>query len=323
MVNGLHPMEIATNAEVRNQFINLYNEIWKNEMGEAVYENEVLFFQEAIANTISQIQSSILKSNRQKTDAQAYEEAIAKIDRFSVYVAFREICFTDLSLEPGANALAYIMSRIYKAIGANGNLQWKYRIIYCVSGYGELIARKRAGQIKYVDNPVVVYANDEFRVIDENGKKSIRYSMVLPHDGKEIIACYMRITRGDDSVDYSVLTKEDWMRLLMFSDKQNRSKDDKRALGEAANALYTSNGGQIDKGFLIAKCVKHGFKLFERVRIGRNAIMGGDNEIAENIINNSDEVIEPWNDGDTTCQPKVTVVSGNAGVQVTDDNDIF
>ena len=68
----------------------------------------------------------------------------------------------------------------------------------------------------------------------------------------------------DGSVDYSVMTEEDWVRLAQYSARQNRSN--------AANSLYGVDGNgvvNIDPGFLMAKCIKHAFKTYPKVRIGR------------------------------------------------------
>ena len=123
--------------------------------------------------------------------------------------------------------------------------------------------RTRAGQIRHADNPVLVYDNDEFSFKDVDGRKSVSYTCNLPHVGHNITACYLRITRADGSIDYSVMFPEDWCRLAGYSQKQNRGY---------ANELYgmDQNGiVHIDPGFLMAKCIKHAFKSYPKVRIGR------------------------------------------------------
>ena len=59
------------------------------------------------------------------------------------------------------------------------------------------------------------------------------------------------------------MTEEDWVRLAQYSARQNRS---------GANALYgVDQQGivNIDPGFLMAKCIKHAFKTYPKVRVGR------------------------------------------------------
>ena len=141
---------------------------------------------------------------------------------------------------------------------------WEGRVVLTVSAYGELVLRERAGQIRHADNPVLVYEGDEFSFSDRGGRKEVEYVCRLPHAGQRIVACYLRITRADGSVDYSVMTEEDWVRLAQYSARQNRSN--------AANALYGVDGNgvvNIDPGFLMAKCIKHAFKTYPKVRIGR------------------------------------------------------
>ena len=122
--------------------------------------------------------------------------------------------------------------------------------------------RERSGQIRHADNPVLVYEGDEFSFSDKGGRKEVEYVCHLPHTGKRIVACYLRITRADGSVDYSVMTEEDWVRLAQYSARQNRS---------GANALYgVDQKGivNIDPGFLMAKCIKHAFKTYPKARVG-------------------------------------------------------
>ena len=65
--------------------------------------------------------------------------------------------------------------------------------------------------------------------------------------------------------------EEDWLRLQSYSGKQNRRWDNSvRAYKENPNELYTSNNGQIDTGFLIAKLIKHAFKVYPKMRTGKN-----------------------------------------------------
>lgn len=167
-----------------------------------------------------------------------------------------------LSLEPGTRALAYLMERSTN-IGTKAQKKYESRCVLTVSGYGELVMRVRAGQIRHADNPVLVYDNDEFSFKDVDGRKSVSYTCNMPHYGHGIVACYLRITRADGSIDYSVMYPEDWVRLAGYSIKQNNGY---------CNPLYGMDKEgivHIDPGFLIAKCIKHAFKTYPKVRIGR------------------------------------------------------
>ena len=253
-INALPALEIATAPMVRDRFIDIYNTLWGAGTGEAAYERESRFF------------NRLLSENAD----------LQKGTHFSLFTAFIDLAICGLSLEPGTRALCYLIGRNQKTspkLDAQGRpmkdskgypiYNWEGRVVLTVSAYGELVLRERAGQIRHADNPVLVYEGDEFSFSDKGGRKEVEYVCHLPHTGKRIVACYLRITRADGSVDYSVMTEEDWVRLAQYSARQNRS---------GANALYgVDQKGivNIDPGFLMAKCIKHAFKTYPKVRVGR------------------------------------------------------
>lgn len=152
------------------------------------------------------------------------------------------------------------------------------RLGLIISGYGELVLRERTGQIKYADNPVIVYEEDSFSFTDNNGHKSVSYTCNLPHTSGKIIACFIRIVRVDSSTDYFVMFEEDWTRLADYSEKNNTyyDKNTRQRVSRGANELYKSRNGAIDTGFLMAKCIKHAFKTYPKVRIGRETMLEAD-----------------------------------------------
>lgn len=253
-VNAMNALEIATAPMVRDKFIDIYNTLWGAGTGEAAYERESRFFNRLLSDNAD----------------------LQKGTHFSLFTAFIDLAVCGLSLEPGARALCYLIGRNQKTspkLDAQGRpmkdskgypvYNWEGRVVLTVSAYGELVLRERSGQIRHADNPVLVYEGDEFSFSDKGGRKEVEYVCHLPHTGKRIIACYLRITRADGSVDYSVMTEEDWVRLAQYSARQNRS---------GANALYgVDQKGivNIDPGFLMAKCIKHAFKTYPKVRVGR------------------------------------------------------
>lgn len=253
-LNAMDALEIATAPMVRDKFIDIYNTLWGAGTGEAAYERESRFFNRLLSDNAD----------------------LQKGTHFSLFTAFIDLAVCGLSLEPGARALCYLIGRNQKTspkLDAQGRpmkdskgypvYNWEGRVVLTVSAYGELVLRERSGQIRHADNPVLVYEGDEFSFSDKGGRKEVEYVCHLPHTGKRIIACYLRITRADGSVDYSVMTEEDWVRLAQYSARQNRS---------GANALYgVDQQGivNIDPGFLMAKCIKHAFKTYPKVRVGR------------------------------------------------------
>lgn len=240
-LNKMKPFDIAKSEIVRDKFINIYDTLWGAGTGETAYERESIYFNKLLRDT----------------------PALQNSTSFSLFTAFIDLAVCGLSLEPGTRALAYLLTRNVN-IGTREHAAWECRAVLTISAYGELVLRERAGQIRHADNPVLVYSNDEFSFSDRGGRKEVEYTCHLPHTGNRIVACYLRITRADGSVDYSVMMEEDWVRLAQYSARQNRQG--------AANALYgVDQKGivNIDPGFLMAKCIKHAFKTYPKVRIGR------------------------------------------------------
>ena len=284
-INQLAPLDIVTNDIVRQRFIQIYDTLWGN--GEAAYERESNFF------------SRILRD----------DEKLQKSTRFSIFTSFIDLAVSGLSLEPGARALCYLMGRNHKTSEVKrdssgkpmtdkyGNPIYIYegRMVLTVSGYGELVMRARSGQIRHADNPVLVYAEDNFSFGETDGRKVLNYTCNLPHKSNQIVACYMKITRADGTIDYAVMYEESWKRLEGFSERNNRRYVNGQWVGKA-NELYNSNGGSIDPGFLMAKCIKHAFKTYPKVRIGKYTAMESDqidNAQAQKEIDDFYGVTEP------------------------------
>lgn len=275
-LNKLDALDIVTAPVVRDKFIDIYNTLWGAGTGEPAYERESIYFNKLLRDT----------------------PALMKGTHFSLFTAFIDLAVCGLSLEQGTRALCYLIGRNAN-IGTREHPQWEGRVVLTVSAYGELVLRERSGQIRHADNPVLVYENDEFSFSDKGGRKEVEYTCHLPHSGKRIVACYLRITRADGSIDYSVMTEEDWVRLAQYSANQDRKY-------HRANALYgVDQQGvvNIDPGFLMAKCIKHAFKTYPKVRIGRGTELQSQQvEEKEIEINNELYGIEAPADG--TPQPQ-------------------
>lgn len=258
-INALKPNEVVHDELVRQRFINIYGALWGEEYAEAVYEREAINFDKIIGDS----------------------DNLKKCTSFSVFIAFIDLAVCGLSLEQGVKALAYLQPRKFK-VGVNerGGNTYEGRCTLTISGYGELVLRERAGQIRHADNPVIVYEGDEFSFTDQGDVKKVSYTLNMNHNPNHIVACYLRITRADGSIDYSVMLESDWKRLEGYSSKANKYWDsDARKYVEKANSLYSSgaNGG-IDTGFLMAKCIKHAFKTYPKVRIGKGTTFEADHE---------------------------------------------
>lgn len=260
-VNQLAPLDIATNEHVRAKFIQIYEAMWTPSTGvsgEAAYERESRNFNRILGEK---------------------EDLRKNCTRFSLFTAFLDVAISGLTLDPGAKAQAYLIAQSV-AVGSyqdsKGYTKKEYEIqcILKISGYGELLHRARVGQIRHADNPVIVYTEDDFEFGERNGNKFVNYTCRLPHTSGNIVACFMKITRADGSVDYSVMLPENWSRLADFSARYNRKWDEqnRRWVKGDPNALYgkQQDGSlKIDTGFLIAKCIKHAFASYPKARVGR------------------------------------------------------
>lgn len=257
-IAALNPMEIVKDELVRQRFIDLYGALWGESNDEAVYEREAIHFNRLLADNAN----------------------LKACTSISVFIAFIDLAVCGLSVEPGTRALAYLQPRRYKTgkKDANGKDIYEQRCTLIISGYGELIQRTRAGQIRHADNPVIVYEGDGFSFTDKGGTKSVEYTLNINHNSQKPVACFMRITRADGSIDYAVLLEEDWRRLAEYSGRANKKWDDNtRTYVETPNTLYTSGeGNRIDSGFLMAKCIKHAFKTYPKLRIGKGTTYESD-----------------------------------------------
>jgi len=97
---------------------------------------------------------------------------------------------------------------------------------------------------------------------------------MIPRTSKKIIGSFIRITRNDGTSDLQWLLEDDIKRLQGYSARQNKNT--------SGNALYSSNDGQIDTGFLEAKTIKHAFRTYPKVRTG-NMTQLETEQVPENI----------------------------------------
>jgi recombinational DNA repair protein RecT len=305
-LQSMKAVDVIRNEQVRNQFINVFNSIWK-EGGEQAYEREAIYFNQQL---------------REKAN-------LRECSGTSIFYAFIDLAVKGLTLASGSQALCYLIPRSAK-VGTTpqGTDIWEKSCSLTISGYGELVLRKNAGQIRHADNPVIVYEGDTFQYGEQNGQKVVNYMSAFPRKSNKIVACFMKITRADGSIDYSVMTEQDWLRLKGYSDKQNSYFDRKTNQWVAkSNELYDKDG-QIDTGFLMAKCVKHAFKTYPKLNIGLGSSL------------ESETIEQPTPDFDPyggvqlqpTPQPVVTPIpqqsapqqsmpNMSAGVTFADDND--
>lgn len=257
-LNKMSPAAIVEDDRVEKRFVSLYNSIHGSKVGESIYTKEKFNF---------------LKLISEKPDLMA-------CTRLSLYGCFLDIAVNALSLDPTGRPHCYIIPRSAKTglKTQDGKDVYEKRAYLYITGYGELYMRKRAGHIKHCDNPVIVYEGDTFEVtLNEIGVKTINYKAVFPRKSEKIIGVFMRIIRNDDSIDFKWLLEGDIKRLMAFSDKNNNYGNATPNMTKA-NALYTSNNGQIDIGFLENKVIKHAFSVYPKIRSGEFTVFQELNE---------------------------------------------
>jgi hypothetical protein len=326
LLNELQPTEIVRNDNVRDKFIQIYDAMWSQSTGvsgEAAYEKEARNFNRLLSEK---------------------EDVRKKCSHFSLFTSFLDVAISGLTLDPGTKAQAYLLARsiaVDSYVDDHGQKKNRYetQCVLTVSGYGELVLRARCGQIRHADNPVIVYEEDNFEFGERNGQKFVNYTCRLPHQSGRIVACFMKITRADGSADYAVMLPEDWARLSNYSARQNSkfNYQTKQWENGKPNALYTAQGGQIDPGFLVAKCIKHAFKTYPKARIGHATQLESqqvdETEISDDIYSitdNGEQVDTATGEIITDRQPEQSFAPADntaAGVTVdpaaNDDDDTF
>ncbi len=129
-INRLEPTAIVTNELVRAKFIQIYEAMWTPSTGitgEAAYERESRNFNRLLSEK---------------------EDLRKNCTRFSLFTAFLDVAISGLSLEPGARAQLYLLSRsiaVDSYVDQQGNKKNKYETQCVLTGYGcgELILRAR------------------------------------------------------------------------------------------------------------------------------------------------------------------------------------
>ena len=300
-LNKMKPHEVLEHPEVKERFVKIHNHTHKSSEGELFYEEEKLNLLKVIASdTKGKLQSC---------------------SGFSVYSTFIDLASTGLSCKIQSNPLIYIQSRGVK----NGN-EWTQAMTMTISPYGELSLRIMLGHILYADQPTIVYEGDSFQPYEEKGGKFIDYKPQIPRKSKIIIAGYLKLTRHNNSVDYAYMLPEDWEHLATYSERQNSFGNKKGN----ANALYTSNNGQIDPGFLKAKLIKHAFKNYPKIKLSAYAKLSENEEYQASdyhLESDPDVSQTPMPDQKQkpfeSSAPKIEKVDDGINIDIGDDDTPF
>lgn len=242
-----------------DKFIQVYSQKFGEQDAEAFFEEQRGYF-------LNELMSG------------SYRELLKEAKGSSIYFAFLFLAINNLSLEKSLSTTCYLECRSFKIGEKTDEKTGKKNSIYernaviTVTGYGEIVLRQRAGQIRSVDNPKVVYDCDSFRYGERDGRAFVEYEKAIPRPaGAKIIACYVRIVKADGTTDYFVLDTDEMVRLRQYSGKSNWGK---------ANALYgiQQDCSDIDTGFLKSKTVKHAFKGYPKLSIGAGGALEADKD---------------------------------------------
>lgn len=245
LIKSASATQLINSSVVGDRFKALYQTIHGAKDGERFYEAEKFHF-------LKMIQEN---------------SKIASCSKMSLYGCFMDVAVNGLSFDPSFKHL-YIVP-FNTNIGTKQDPKWETRASLQISGYGELALRKKQGQIKYADNPVLVFEGDIFEYGTENDKTILKHISKIPRKSENIVACYIKITRNDNSIDYKVLSIDEVMQFKKFS------KD--------PNSKAWTDGLP---GMIQAKTIKHAFKSYPKVRTGEFS------QLSSETIDEQPEIIE-------------------------------
>lgn len=215
---------------------------------EAIFEREAMYFKKLVFDN----------------------EWLKESTGLSLYSSFLEVAITGLSIQPGAKSEAFLEARAANQ-PKNGQDNWVKVCRLVVSAYGELNMRIKAGQIIRINNPIVIYEGDHFQPqTNARGELMVDYKPSIPRKSKIIIGVWCAIILPHDGIDFKWLLEDDVERLRKYSIPKKQ--------GAVANALYTANAGQIDPGFLEAKCIKHAMRAYTKLKVSDNIAFEGEDQ---------------------------------------------
>lgn len=223
---------IVTIPEVAERFQSIYKTMngVSAELAKVRYETEKFHFQKMLQD----------------------KPELQKCSKLSLYGVFLDAAVAGLSFDPQMKHL-YVVGFNTKVKVAGQPDRWESRATMMISGPGELVIRMKQGQIKYADNPVLVYEGDKFTHGTKRGTVYLDHEAKFPRDkDAQIIAGYIRLERNDGTVDYKVMSDQEVQNLRAFS------KD--------PESLAWTKGYS---GMFQTKLIKHAFKGYPKLKIGQ------------------------------------------------------
>lgn len=245
-LDAVDAVTMPDHERIAQQWIETYAKIHKvsKEDAEVIHKRESIYWKKAVST----------------------DEKLQSCGKLSLYSVLIELAVNGLSLQPGSKSECFLEARGVRIGGTRENPVHTNACFLKITAYGELNLRIASGQIIRMRNPVVVYEGDHFQPkTDPRGRLVVDYQPLIPRKSKKIIGCWVCIELPGNSLDFKWLLEDDIERLRKFSIP--------RYTGAQANALYTSENGGIDPGFLEAKTIKHAMRAYTKLRIGDSAVM--------------------------------------------------
>lgn len=189
---------------VQEKFIANYNACHKDKAGELMYHRNVVHFKQAITNS----------------------PELQKCDPLSLYACFVTAAVNGYSLDAEDDEV-YIIPLKGKA--------------YLWPQAGAKVRKlMRSGQVKFVEQPKIVYQGDELEVVNGRVVKHVE-----KFASEIMVAAYVKFILDDEGNDkYFIYRKSDWEAWRKKSQQANGDN-------------WNGNGGQPGAAFLRTKVVKH------------------------------------------------------------------
>lgn len=219
--------------------------------------------------------------------------------QISIMGVFLDVMSAGLTFNKQMNHV-YVMTRSTKL--ANGT--YEKRLVFQVQADGKEFLAVKAGSIKRMSKPVIVYEGDKWGIkTNDQGDIVIVYES-NPNHGTKIIAGFIYIVYPDGSREPFYMEESDINRLAWYSAKQNGSR--------GANVLYTSMNGQIDTGFFKAKLMTHALNHIGKAPIAKA------NEVDENFVEERPSVVVAEHDPEVGA----TIITGENNINNEQSDDL-
>lgn len=252
-LDQLDSVTLVDDPRVKDPFVETYSKIHKVSLpeAEAFYKKESTYYKQLVYGN----------------------EKLKSCTKISLYSAWLEIAITGMSIQPGGKSLAYLEARSSKTRDNKGKEMWVSSARLILTTYGELELRIQSGQILAMMNPIIVYDGDHFQPrTNAQGEVYVDYSAKVPRQkDAKIIGSWVRIVVPGNINDFKWLLEEDIERLKKCSIP-------KSGQNPQPNALYSSNNGGIDPGFLEAKTIKHAMRSKGKLKVGTSVAVEDEEE---------------------------------------------